>query len=142
VARRRFPDPSALRLLDGLHERHPLGWPGIRVLTVLDIFTREGLALRADSRSTGDHAVAVLTERGAPSSIRVDNGPEFAGRSLDLWAYFNGVSRTSAARAKIEAWRRESDTERPHGALGKPAPREFARDPARKEGPKSASKSA
>ncbi len=27
-----------------------------------------------------------------PTSIRVDNGPEFAGRSLDLWAYFNGVA--------------------------------------------------
>jgi putative transposase len=22
----------------------------------------------------------------------VDNGPEFTGRSLDLWAYFNGLT--------------------------------------------------
>ena len=33
----------------------------------------------------------VTTERGKPQSIRVDNGPEFISRGLDLWAYFNGV---------------------------------------------------
>lgn len=67
-----------------------------RVLTVVDTFTREGLSARADFRFTGDQVVAVLealaAERGAPSSIRVDNGPEFTGRSLDPWARFNGVA--------------------------------------------------
>ena len=67
-----------------------------RVLTVLDLFTRECLAIRVDLRFTGDGVVAVLeglvAERGLPSSIRVDNGPEFTGRTLDLWAYFNGVT--------------------------------------------------
>ncbi len=29
--------------------------------------------------------------RGKPKSIRVDNGPEFAGRLLDQWAYLNNV---------------------------------------------------
>ena len=29
--------------------------------------------------------------RGRPRSIRVDNGPEFAGRMLDQWAYLNRV---------------------------------------------------
>ena len=28
---------------------------------------------------------------GKPRSIRVDNGPEFAGRLLDQWAYLNKV---------------------------------------------------
>jgi putative transposase len=67
-----------------------------RVLTVVDTFTREALAARADARITGDQVVRILeglvAERGAPASIRVDNGPEFAGRSLDLWAHFNGVT--------------------------------------------------
>jgi putative transposase len=67
-----------------------------RVLTVIDLNTREALAAWADSRITGDDVVRVLvrlaSERGAPASIRVDNGPEFVGRSLDLWAYFNGVA--------------------------------------------------
>jgi putative transposase len=67
-----------------------------RVLAVLDLFTRECLALRAGFKLTGGDVVAVLdelkTRRGVPGSIRVDNGPEFAGRTLDLWAYFNGVA--------------------------------------------------
>ncbi len=135
----------------------------IRVLTVMDVFTREGLALRADFRFTPDQVVAVLSGpaagRGAPQGIRVDNGPEFTGRSLDLWAYFNEVTLDFSrpgeptdsafieafnarvrqeclnrpwflcledARAKIETWRRESNEERPHGALGDPPPGEFA----------------
>jgi putative transposase len=32
-----------------------------------------------------------VTLRGAPKSIRVDNGPEFVSKSLDWWAYVNGV---------------------------------------------------
>lgn len=67
-----------------------------RVLTVLDVFTRECLALRVGFRLTGGDVVAALdglrADRGVPRSIRVDNGPEFAGKTLDLWAYFNGVS--------------------------------------------------
>ena len=35
-----------------------------------------------------DHLVG---ERGRPRSLRVDNGPEFAGRMLDQWAFLNGV---------------------------------------------------
>ena len=30
-------------------------------------------------------------ERGLPDSITVDNGPEFAGRTLDAWAYARWV---------------------------------------------------
>ncbi len=30
-------------------------------------------------------------ERGKPKTIRCDNGPEFAGKMLDQWAYHNGV---------------------------------------------------
>ena len=33
----------------------------------------------------------VSSQRGKPQTIRVDNGPKFISRSLDLWAYFNGV---------------------------------------------------
>ena len=30
-------------------------------------------------------------QRGKPKTLKVDNGPEFAGRMLDQWAYLNGV---------------------------------------------------
>ena len=49
-------------------------------------------------------------ERGRPKSLRVDNGPEFAGRMLDQWAYLKGVeidfSRTGKPtdNAYIEAF--------------------------------------
>jgi transposase InsO family protein len=29
---------------------------------------------------------------GLPQSIVVDNGPEFAGRTLDAWAYARGIT--------------------------------------------------
>jgi putative transposase len=68
----------------------------IRLLTVLDVFPRECLTIRVDTRFTGDQVVKVLEElaavRGRPGSLRIDNGPEFTGRSLDLWAYFNQVT--------------------------------------------------
>ena len=66
-----------------------------RILTLVDNFSRESLATRAGQRLTGDDVVAVLEElvnsRGRPESIRVDNGPEFISKSLDLWAYWNKV---------------------------------------------------
>ena len=44
----------------------------------------------------GSHVVEIL-ERGAaefgyPKTIRVDNGPEFVSKELDLWAYLKGVT--------------------------------------------------
>jgi putative transposase len=79
-------DFVAQRLADGR-------W--IRVLTVVDQFTRECLCLHADTALSGEKVAAALdvivAERGAPRSITVDNGTEFASRAIDLWAYANGV---------------------------------------------------
>lgn len=66
-----------------------------RILTLVDNFSRESLALRASVRFRGEDVVQVLEEvcarRGRPQSIRVDNGPEFISKPLDWWAYFNRV---------------------------------------------------
>ena len=66
-----------------------------RILTIVDCHTREALATSA---RTNFRAYQVIDEldriarlRGKPRSIRVDNGPEFAGRLLDQWAYLNKV---------------------------------------------------
>lgn len=64
------------------------------LLTPFDNIGRESLAIRIGQRLTGDDMVALLEEvhkrRGAvPQSFRVDNGPEFVGKSLDWWAYSN-----------------------------------------------------
>ena len=67
----------------------------IRVLTLVDNHTRESLALHVDQRVRGRDVVRVLEHvadgRGLPSAIRVDNGPEFISKDLDLWAYWNKV---------------------------------------------------
>lgn len=67
-----------------------------RVLTVIDLYTREGLAIRVGTRSTSGQVAEVLAGvalgRGVPRELRVDNGPEFTGKMLDLWAYLHGVT--------------------------------------------------
>jgi putative transposase len=66
-----------------------------RVLTLVDNFSRESLAVEVAQRFAGEDVAAVLTQvcrrRGKPKSIKVDNGPEFTSKALDLWAYANKV---------------------------------------------------
>jgi putative transposase len=66
-----------------------------RTLTVLDVFTRESLALVADRSQTGVKVAAALTPivggRRTPVSITVDNGGEFVSRAMDAWAYAHDV---------------------------------------------------
>ena len=66
-----------------------------RTLNIVDQCSRECLAVEVDSSLPGQRVVRVLdrllAERGAPELIVIDNGPEFTGRALDLWAYQNGV---------------------------------------------------
>jgi len=67
----------------------------IRLLNVLDLFTREALAIEVDVSLPGTRVVAVLErvagERGAPDELVLDNGPELTGRALDEWAVARGV---------------------------------------------------
>ena len=67
----------------------------IRVLTVIDDFTRESLVMEVDTSLPGLRVTRVLDrlaiDRGLPELITGDNGPEFAGRILDAWAYAHGV---------------------------------------------------
>ena len=68
----------------------------IRILTVVDQFTRECVWLEADRSMNGAKVVAALTraitERGgAPQSITLDNGSEFTGRAMEAWAMQTGV---------------------------------------------------
>ena len=67
----------------------------IRLLTLVDNFTRESLAIEVDTHLGGHRVVEVLQrvsqDRNLPKTIRVDNGPEFISKVLDQWAYLNGV---------------------------------------------------
>jgi putative transposase len=66
-----------------------------RTLTVLDLYTRESLALVADRSLTGANVAEalsrVLRQRTAPEAITVDNRSEFVSRAMDAWAYAHGV---------------------------------------------------
>ncbi len=66
-----------------------------RVLTVVDNFSRECVAVEVGRSLKGDDVVNVLNRvkeaRGVPRSIRVDNGSEFISKAVDKWAYDNKV---------------------------------------------------
>jgi putative transposase len=66
-----------------------------RALTVMDQFTREGLACEIGFSMPSRRVIEVLerlaTERGLPELIVVDNGSEFISQLMDEWAYRRGV---------------------------------------------------
>lgn len=72
-------------------------WRGrrFRIFAVVDQFTKECPVIEVDTSINGLRVSRVLEwlsmTRGLPQAITVDNGPEFAGRELDRWAYVKGV---------------------------------------------------
>jgi putative transposase len=86
--------PNEAWSLDFVHDQLSNGHK-IRALTVVDIFTREALAIDVGQRLRGENVVETLNrlvkERGAPKYLFADNGAEFTGILMDLWAYHHGV---------------------------------------------------
>ncbi len=66
-----------------------------RSLTIVDIYTRECLAIESEQRLKGEDVVLTLNrikiQRGVPKFLYCDNGSEFSSPAMDLWAYQNGV---------------------------------------------------
>lgn len=67
-----------------------------RVLNVVDMLSREGLASEVDTSLPALRVIQALEEiallRGYPARIVLDNGPEFRSTRLDAWAYERGVA--------------------------------------------------
>ncbi|WP_281399907.1 IS3 family transposase [Microvirga zambiensis] len=86
--------PNEAWSLDCVHDALSTGRT-FRALTVMDVFTREGLAIEVGQRLRGEHVVEVLNrlvrQRGAPQYLFADNGAEFTGHLVDLWAYHHGT---------------------------------------------------
>jgi len=61
----------------------------LKLLNVVDEFTREALEMLVERGIDADQAVSVLerlaAERGAPEHLRCDNGPEMTGHALRDW---------------------------------------------------------
>lgn len=68
----------------------------LRVLSVIDVFTREALALEVDTSLPGSRVVRVLDrllgERERPKQLVLDNGPELISRALEAWADQHAVA--------------------------------------------------
>ena len=80
--------------LDFLHDALASGRM-IRILSVIDVFTREALALEVDTSLPGSRVVRVLDrlagERPLPARIVLDNGPELISHVLGRWAQQHDV---------------------------------------------------
>ena len=67
----------------------------VKLLSVVDEFTRECLTIESGRTFTGADVVEVLKElfaiRGRPRYIRSDNGPEFACKAVRKWLKASGV---------------------------------------------------
>ncbi len=89
----------------------------VKLLYVVDEFTREALAMEAERRIDGDQVVDVLDriirEQGRrPELVRCDNGPEMTSNALRDWCRFSaGPARRSsspAARGRTRSWSRST----------------------------------
>jgi len=77
-------------VMDRTHDGLPL-----RMLTVMDEYTRECLAIdvsrRLNSSDVIDRLFELFIMRGTPEYIRSDNGPEFISKSIRRWLKVSGV---------------------------------------------------
>ena len=72
-----------------------------RALTIVDVFTREGVAIRVGQRLKGDDVVRTLPaedKRGVPKLLFCDNGSEFTSQAMDC-----GLIRTEG-RSTSPSW--------------------------------------
>jgi putative transposase len=69
----------------------------LKLLNVVDEFTREALAMKCERRIDADATVATLerlvAQRGrSPRHVRCDNGPELTAHALGDWCRFRTVA--------------------------------------------------
>lgn len=87
--------PNQVWAMDFMHDTLA-SRTSIRVLTAIDVATRECVALVAAKGFTGDDVARIMSDAASrrgkrPERIRVDNGTEFTSKALDHWAYWNRV---------------------------------------------------
>ena len=73
---------------DFCHDRTADG-KALKILSVIDEFTRRCLAIRTERRMSGSEVVRVLKAlvklHGVPEHVRCDNGPEFVSQAIARW---------------------------------------------------------
>jgi putative transposase len=80
--------------MDFVHDQLFDGRP-LRVLTVIDQFSRQSPLIEPRSGFSGRDVVAgldrIIERTGTPLSITVDHGTDFTSKALEEWAYQRGV---------------------------------------------------
>ena len=89
--------------MDFVHDSTVCG-QHVRILNIVDDFTRECLAVEVDTSLGGKRVVRTL-ERvidiyGKPERLLSANGPVFSSNALDEWAYRNGIILEYIERGK------------------------------------------
>ncbi len=86
--------PNQIWAYDFLEDRDGQGRV-LRILTVMDEFTREGLAIDVGLSTSAERVVGVMAQlvtiHGAPAYVRSDNGAEFIALALQLWLRKQGI---------------------------------------------------
>jgi putative transposase len=95
--------PNQRWCMDFVHDSLADG-KAIRILTVVDTFSREAVLLECGRSMTGKHVANALEKlshgHGMDSFINVDNGSEFISKALDDWAHWKGVRLDFSRPAK------------------------------------------
>jgi transposase InsO family protein len=86
-------------------------------LTVVDIYTRESLAIEAGQGLKGEDVAMVLNritmQRGAPKVLFCDNGSEFTSQAMELWLIGTEYESTSPDRASRRTMRSSNPSTEP-----------------------------
>ena len=76
----------------------------LRILTVMDEFTREGLAVDVALTTSADRVIGVLSaliaQHGPPTYLRSDNGAEFVATAVQVWLVQYGIQTLSIEPGK------------------------------------------
>jgi putative transposase len=143
VARQEKPTvtrPNERWAMDSMHDMLFDG-RSMRVLTVIDLFTRECLELKVRQSFRGEHVAQVLSDliarHGRPRTIQCDQGPEFTSMALDrreclTHHYFLDLNEAAGV---LNSWKEEYIKVRPHGSLGQLTPASYGAGWSRMNGP-------
>lgn len=90
---RRAGHPNHVWTYDFIEDRTERGGK-LRMLTVLDEYTRESLAIRVERSIKAERVIETLEwlflTKGAPQHMRSDNGPELVAKAVQDWLVKNG----------------------------------------------------
>lgn len=94
-------------------------WSGrcFRTFNVIDEYNREGLRIEIDTSLPAARVICALDElvevRGAPLSIRLDNGPEFIAHAPAQWANPRALPLTTSNPESLRRTPMSNDSKRP-----------------------------